>query len=143
MQYELAPFPLVLFDETGIHKIRKAARYDMFEVTRENLDFENYDLVVDGGFLLHNVIWPTGGTASSICQSYVNYILKHYPGKSCAVVFDGYSNVVNSTKEAEHHRRYKVKRSIDILFYGNTKIIVNQDIFLSNNNNNINADSQT
>lgn len=42
-----------------------------------NFDFENYDLVV-GGLLLHKVIWPTGGTALSICQIYVIYILKHY-----------------------------------------------------------------
>lgn len=135
MQYELAPFPLALFDETGMRKTKKASLYDIFEIAKDKLVFDNYHIVIDGGFLLHKVIWPTGSTASSICQNYVNYISKHYPGKCCTVVFDGYSNVVNSTKGAEHHRRYKMKKSVDMHFDINTKLMIKQDLFLSNDSN--------
>ena len=104
MKYELAPFPLSLFDENGMRKTRKAALY-VFEVSMTEIDFCDFDIVVDGGFLLHKVVWPKDSNISTICQCYIKYIRKHYLGKSCTVVFDGYSSIECSTKRAEHSRR--------------------------------------
>lgn len=91
---------------------------------------------MDGGLLLHKVVWPKDSpTISTICQCYVAYVLKHYGGNGCTVVFDGYSAALSSTKRAEQSRRYKTKRSVDIHFGEKTVVTVKQDDFLSNEKN--------
>ena len=50
---------------------------------------ENVRYVLDGGSLLHKVIWGKGITYGTICQRYISFIVKHY-GKGTISVFDGY-----------------------------------------------------
>jgi len=55
--------------------------------------------VIDGGYLLHAVIWPPDATYDKICNSYVSYV-RHHLGLNTVVVFEGYESS-NSTKAAE------------------------------------------
>ena len=47
--------------------------------------------VLDGGHLLHTVIWPTPSTFAEVWQSYILYVLNNF-GAGSAVVFDGYDS---------------------------------------------------
>lgn len=134
LEYELAPFPLALFNEVGMRKTKKSALYDLFTTSEKDINLETTCTVVDGGFLLHRVIWSRNSTFALVCMGYVTYILKHY-GTNCTVVFDGYSNVANSTKNSEQNRRYNTKKSVDIHFGENTVVTTKQDQFLSNEKN--------
>lgn len=90
---------------------------------------------MDGGFLLHRVIWQKEACVATICDGYITYINRHYPGMSLTVVFDGYTNSANCTKSQEQRRRYKLRRSADINLSWNTSVPVKQEDFLSNPTN--------
>ncbi|KAJ8868509.1 hypothetical protein PR048_030037 [Dryococelus australis] len=68
-------------------------------------------------------------------EAYIKNVKSHYPGRSCCVIFDGYTNSLNSTKTAEQEQRYRMKKSPDINLNLNTEITVKQDHFLSNEHN--------
>lgn len=58
LQYELALFPLSLFDENGMRKTAKSSIYDNFEcLSQPSMLNENDIYVIDGGSLLHRVVW--------------------------------------------------------------------------------------
>ncbi|KAJ8891963.1 hypothetical protein PR048_004528 [Dryococelus australis] len=101
LEYELAPFPLALFNESRMRKIKKSGMYTLFHITKNVWNPSNFDIVVYGGFLMHKVIWPRGCTVSTICEGYIK---SYYPGRSCCVVFDGYPNSSNSTNTAEREQ---------------------------------------
>lgn len=129
--YELSPYPLSLFSEGGMRKTKKSVLYDYIkpmENTNVELNYKTY--VVDGGFLLHRIIWQINQTFVKICQLYVSYIEKHF-GKKVTIVFDGYNESSQSTKNAERHRRIK-NTSSDILFDKNMVLTIAQSSFLSN-----------
>jgi hypothetical protein len=67
--------------------------------------------VIDGGYLLHRVVWPRLVTYQEVIQTYVSYVLRHYGEK--AVVFDGYDEP--TTKEIEQARRSAKASSPDIV----------------------------
>lgn len=52
MQYELAPYPLAFFNESGMRKCRKSVLYTFFE----EIDLTTFKFVIDGGFLVHKVV---------------------------------------------------------------------------------------
>ncbi|GBL87556.1 Caspase-7 [Araneus ventricosus] len=60
---------------------------------------KNNFVVVDGGHLLHKVVWHQNMNFGDIAKSYLTYLQTHY-GSNVAVVFDGYPSDVNgkSTK---------------------------------------------
>lgn len=135
LKYELAPFPLALFNESGMRKTTKSVLYSIFDSTVKAVELSEMDKVVDGGFLLHRVIWQKNASVATICDGYITYINRHYPGLSRTVVFDGYLNSANSTKSQEQRRRYKLKRSADMNLSWNTAIPMKQEDFLSNPTN--------
>ncbi|KYN23238.1 hypothetical protein ALC57_04348 [Trachymyrmex cornetzi] len=55
-QYELAPYPLSIFNENGMRKNTKSDFYDLFIPLTKNPVFKNTFYVIDGGFLLHKVV---------------------------------------------------------------------------------------
>ena len=58
LQYELAPFPLSLFDELGMRKNVKSQLYSIFTSSSIALNImHNVKYVIDGGMLLHRVPW--------------------------------------------------------------------------------------
>ena len=71
--------------------------------TVEDCNVQNVErYVIDGGYLLHRVVWDKQSTYQEIIQKYLHYIESHY-GK-CTVVFDGYQDGP-SIKDHEHFRR--------------------------------------
>lgn len=93
--------------------------------------------VIDGGLLLHRVIWQRDAHFQDVCTSYVTNLCEKY-GKNCVVVFDGYPDggFTSSTKIAERHRRAKGGRAIDTIFNESTKFSnTSQKLFLANERN--------
>lgn len=137
-KYELAPIPLSLFSLEGMRKTAKAALYGIFQAESDcniNLKSENCICVVDGGFLLHRVVWQQRATFAIICQSYVKYFLETHFGSNAVIVFDGYQNTNISTKRMERQRRNTKKKCADIMFDKNTLVSTSQEKFLSNESN--------
>ncbi|GBL74481.1 hypothetical protein AVEN_235422-1 [Araneus ventricosus] len=105
-EFELAPFPLSLFDEGGLRKTLKSVFYDLFSIATD-LFLTSACYVVDGGFLLHRVLWQTKESFSFILKKYVDHTKKHF-NEGGTVVFDGYSkDAAKSTKSVESIRRTK------------------------------------
>lgn len=76
MEYELAPFPLSLFDENGMRKTQKSAIYKCFQpiIIEFDISDDTYYFIIDGGFLLHRVVWNKGETFDTIFDRYVSYV---------------------------------------------------------------------
>lgn len=93
LSYELSPFPLSLFDELGY--MRKTAKSELYKIFKPCLQsnslLQSFTYVIDGGWLLHQVVWPHSKTYSDIFEIYKLYIIKHF-GENATVVFDGYNN---------------------------------------------------
>lgn len=135
--YELAPYPLSLFTEEGMRKGTKSSFYSAFTPLTENIVPGNRAFtVVDGGYLLHKVIWHRNDSVRAIIAGYVSYVFNHF-GKNTAVVFDGYPEnaAMRSTKSAERLRRSASLSCSDILFDESTPIKVPQAKLLSNESN--------
>lgn len=64
------------------------------------MELTNYICVVDGGYLLHRVIWPSNQTFGTICDSYISYVKQNY-GENSVIVFDGYEKSSQNTKNVE------------------------------------------
>ncbi|KYN00649.1 hypothetical protein ALC62_08572 [Cyphomyrmex costatus] len=75
LQYELSPYPLALFTEVGMRKTNKASVYKCFKPCHIELDTSNVTYIIDGGFLLHRVIWQENDTFQCIINRYVDYVL--------------------------------------------------------------------
>jgi len=130
-----SPFPLALFDEQGLRKTKKSALYDILQpISLENINITNGKYVIDGGFLLHRVIWQMNKTFELICESYITYVEKHF-GADTIVVFDGYENNAKSIKSSERQRRRLKKKCSDVFFESHMIVPVSKENFLSNDNN--------
>lgn len=68
--HELSPYPLSLFDDMGMRKGTKSKLHDFFPKLNSVDSSGPNHYVVDGGFLLHRVIWKPGQTFKSICKLY-------------------------------------------------------------------------
>jgi hypothetical protein len=90
--------------------------------------------VIDGGCLLHRVVWGQTGSYLDIVNRYINFVKAHY-GTNCTVVFDGYDNGP-SIKDHEHVRRNK-NSSPDIDVVEHNPVYKNQSTFFVNVNNKI------
>jgi len=93
--YELAPYPLSLFNEKGMRKGTKADLYKIFPEC-ESPDFKDVIYVLDGGYLLRKVLWEQKQTYGAICDKYVSYVERHF-GSNCVIVFDGYRGTASSS----------------------------------------------
>ncbi|KAG0720612.1 hypothetical protein GWK47_048171 [Chionoecetes opilio] len=80
LEYELAPRPLSLFDEISMRKTEKSVMYSIIEslCECENAHPTNSTIVVDGGYLLHRVVWPEHGLYSDLYRTYVSDAQKHF-----------------------------------------------------------------
>lgn len=89
-KFELAPFPLSVFNEEGMRKRTKSSLFKAFSSVDQPVQPDNNSLhVLDGGFLLHRVIWQRNDSYGTIYMNYVQYVQRHY-GPNAVVVFDGY-----------------------------------------------------
>lgn len=135
LTYELAPFPLSLFDEVGMRKCIKSSLYKMFTPCSDNIYFGNSIYIIDGGYLLHKVVWHRNESFASICTNYIQYVRLHY--ENAVIVFDGYpEDAANrSTKCTERLQRSRKNFSADVLFDDTMVPTVSQEKFLANERN--------
>lgn len=136
-QYELSPYPLSLFENNKM--LRKGTKssimkiFDKWRVSEEEQEnLINKIHVIDGGYLLHSIVWPSRETYDNIVNSYVTHVIQRY-GKECFVIFDGYPEYP-TTKGIEHIRRGN-KTSPQINFTIGMVCSVNQNEFLANPKN--------
>uniref|UniRef100_A0A6P7H5E5 Uncharacterized protein LOC114347235 n=1 Tax=Diabrotica virgifera virgifera TaxID=50390 RepID=A0A6P7H5E5_DIAVI len=135
LKYELAPYPLSIFKDGTFRKSDKSKLYDSFQVLKEIPSTENGLNIIDGGFLLHKVVWPRNQTFEVILKAYVEYVSKNY-ATSSYIIFDGYpENCDRSTKMAEKRRRQARKICPDVELQLSKLCTVNQEKLLSNERN--------
>ena len=106
-EYEMCSYPPSLFDASLLpRKANKPVLADaIWSLTKESQTAGpsgSVHFVLDGGALLHRVIWPRGSTYHAICPLYIQYIQRRYP--QATIVFDGYEDGP-STKDCTHQRR--------------------------------------
>ncbi|GBN52434.1 hypothetical protein AVEN_89000-1 [Araneus ventricosus] len=104
--------------------------YNIFDTVPEQLvgNSDNLYFVLDGGSLIHHVVWPKQETFGDVCTTYMSYINRHY-GDEVTVVFDGYPESSVNTKVIE---RQKQSTSREIIFNESTVLFDPQTQFLSN-----------
>ena len=90
----------------------------------------NASFVIDGGHLLHRVVWPRPATLNEVIETIVSYFCRHY-GADCTVVFNGYCHIP-STKNM---RRKQKAVSADIIFDNTMHVSASQSKFLGNDSN--------
>lgn len=135
-KYELAPSSPSLFDNGSLRKTTKSTLYKIFDKLHPPLlqkpdSITHY--VIDGGHLLHKVVWQNPAIFSDLFSQYYNYITYHY-GKNVTVVFDGYEEI--QTKIVEQNRRSAGKKMVPIVSFSNLSAVkVPKADFLSNNTN--------
>lgn len=85
---------------------------------------------------LLRVVWQTGQTFGSICDSYVDFVKSKYT-KKAVVIFDGYpANMAEVfTKFAERERRSRKMISNEVVFNDTMVPTVSKEKFLANDRN--------
>ncbi|GBN28245.1 hypothetical protein AVEN_212136-1 [Araneus ventricosus] len=94
-KYELAPYPSSLFDAIGMHKTQKSAIYDCFKCANVEIGNTNTTYIIDGGYLLHRVVWDREEIFATFEKFY--YVHRHF-GHNVIIVFDGYSDYTKNIK---------------------------------------------
>ncbi|GBN26120.1 hypothetical protein AVEN_217410-1 [Araneus ventricosus] len=94
--FELAPFPLSLFDE-GLRKARKSVFSDLFPIETDVRLTSTY-YVVASGFLLHPVLWQTTSSFPFILKKYADYAKKNFNEGDKIEFYDYPENALKSTK---------------------------------------------
>ena len=92
------------------------------------------NIVLDGGALLHKVVWRPNSSYKEMIQQYRSYVKNKYG--ICTIVFDGYG-YGPSTKDHEHQRRiHNSKKSPEITIDASNTAYDRPTAFLSNESNN-------
>ena len=88
-EYEMCSFPASLFDAN-----KPVLADAIWSMTKEsqtaNDPGRSAFFVIDGGALLHRVVWARGLTYNAICLLYNQYVQRRYP--RATIVFDGYDD---------------------------------------------------
>ncbi|GBN07879.1 hypothetical protein AVEN_6615-1 [Araneus ventricosus] len=92
---------------------------------------DNLYFVLDGGTLIHRVVWPKQETFGDVYTTYMSYLKRHY-GDEVTVVFDGYTESSVNTKVIERQRLIIKRTSREIIFNERTVLLDPQRQFLSN-----------
>ena len=141
-RYELSSYPSSLFDSPFmLRQANKPALAEAIwsalskEVTSETAPSDpDIQYVLDGGALLHRVVWPSVASATFgyVCSLYCAYVTRKY--SKATVVFDGYGDSM-STKQMTQNRRSSGKVGPTVTFTEEMKITQKKDVFLSNKDN--------
>ena len=119
-----------LFKEGVMRKPDKAALHSLILLMESEVPREHVK-VVDGGALLHQVMWPSGVIFGELLSHHVRTVRSRYG--SCHIVFDVYDTP--SIKDHEHTRRNSNHNSKEILFSNVMKVNSKRENFLANNKN--------
>lgn len=135
--YEMSSYPTSLFDQSLLPRkankpVLSQAIWSLIENSQKDTSIsDNVHYVLDGGALLHRVVWPPGVSYDSICSLYVQYLDRRYP--QATIVFDGYDSNTPSTKDCTHMRRHECGPKV--LFEPSMILSLKKDVFLSNKEN--------
>ena len=117
--FELSTLPASLFDKDGLmHEANKPQLGDALWKTIGEKDPKVSDdtlYTLDGGSLLHKIPWKKWQTFDSICQSYVNHVLRYY-GRRATVVFDGYQIFCKSFEDPQMLRSLYMSLTWDQMY---------------------------
>ena len=138
-QYEMAARAPALFESNGA--MRKGCKSSLAEALIAESksaagpipEPRSPKYVIDGGFLLHKVVFPRPATFAAIARVYADYVLQHW-GEGATVVFDGYPNRP-TTKSEEQQRRAAKAGCIDVNIESEFTNSIPQQKFLSNPRN--------
>ena len=133
LAYELSPRPPSLFNEFSLRKGTKSSLVPVIEALAptEHLPPAAAVYTLDGGYLLHHVVWQCPATFSQICSQYTSFVKQKYGNAN--VVFDGYET--QSTKDEEHFRRGRTQSSRDIAVENHIQVPISQQEFMGNPKN--------
>lgn len=137
LSYEMCSIPFSLFEEHAmLRKTNKAslanALWKMTNPLSCIRNLANCIYVIDGGWLIHQISWPLGGSYEAIFHSYISYVTQHYD--KAIIVFDGYTAGPN-IKDCTHMRRTKGMSSPEVHFTHEMKLTIKKEVFLRNNKN--------
>lgn len=76
LDYKLALYPLGLFDDGIMRKTEKSKLCEFFQAAQVSVNdlTNNCPYVLDGGFLLHTVVWMKKTTFRELLDQYVDYV---------------------------------------------------------------------
>lgn len=80
LKCELSPYPLAIFDDVGMRKTNKSTLFKYFKPSIYEMNTSNATYIIDGGFLLHRVIWHQDDTFQCIFNKYIAYLKKNILG---------------------------------------------------------------
>ncbi|GBM95649.1 hypothetical protein AVEN_78793-1 [Araneus ventricosus] len=131
-KFELSPFPILLFTGESMRKGTKSSLYTSFSPITDDVKPEGSQyVVVDGGHLLHKIVWRQQATFGAIADRYVQYLNNKY-GQDIAVIFDGFpDDDKKSTKNCERLRR-AAHFSPDVMFHEETVLQYTKEKLLAN-----------
>ena len=91
--------------------------------------------VLDGGSLIHRMVWHRNDSYKQIYMNYVQYIRTHYDN-NLTVVFDGYptDKACRNTNAEIYRRTAQAQASTDVIFDKAMTPPVSEITFLSSNN---------
>ena len=136
-RYELCSYPPALFDPSLMMRqpqkpVLADAIWAKLTPDAKTEPSSGAQYVLDGGALLHRVIWPQGSvTYKEICLLYCRYVSRKYG--TPIIVFDGYEE--ESTKSMTQQRRANGKVGANVNFTAEMKVAMKKDLFLSNAKN--------
>ncbi|GBO11412.1 hypothetical protein AVEN_17695-1 [Araneus ventricosus] len=118
--------------------------YNIFDTIPERPvgNTDNLYFVLDGGSLIHRVVWPKQETCGDVYTTYMAYIKRHY-GDEVTVVFDGYTESSVSSKVIERQKRRMKRTSREIILNESAVLLDPQRQFLINLANKESFISQT
>ena len=125
LSFELSPYPPSLVNEEGF--LRSGTKSDLSTYFFDQRDdepeiplAETTLIVIDGGALLHRVIWDVGMSFKDIINKYKIYIKSSFKNfRLVSVVFDGY--LLQSTKDHCHRKRQPI-HAMEIIFGPETRL---------------------
>ena len=126
-EYELCAVPFSIIDEFGF--IRKGNKANIVKKTEPCLPNK---VIVDGGQLVYHIVWPCGGTISTVATSMATR-LKNYSVIPTKIIFDRYGNVSAKDHERSHRAGGAVSAEYNHTL---TSPLPNRDIIMKSKANN-------
>ena len=130
--YEFVNYAPSLFDNFSMRKTVKSALIQSLGIeSHGNENNRSYNMVVDGGHLMHVVAWQIPATYSVILDCYVHYVRRHYTSNT-TIVFDGYDQTTTIKSIEQKRRATTTKSSADIEVMLDATTTTTQSEFLAN-----------
>ncbi|KAJ8676127.1 hypothetical protein QAD02_011913 [Eretmocerus hayati] len=136
LKLELAPYPKALFDQDGMCKTRKHKFIENFTPLSGKLDCSEMKYVIDGGFLLHRIMWSQDKLIDDVLKRYVKYLTDHF-SQGCTIIFDGHPDVPQARhiKSLGRARRLNQNQAQECKLRRGIKISLPKERFFSNEKN--------